>query len=119
MSGAEPSRYGRTPEGFSPLPSYAATARPPVGYPGPPPAPDPSAALRTNTMAILALVFAFVFAPLAIVFGVVGRRQIDRTGEQGRGLATAGLVLGLVFTALSVLYVVLVVAVLTSMPALR
>lgn len=61
---------------------------------------------RTNTMAILALVFAFVFSPLAIAFGVVARKQIARTGEGGSGLATAGLVLGIVFTVLSLLYVV-------------
>jgi hypothetical protein len=54
-------------------------------------------------LAILALVFAFVFAPLAIVFGHMGKKQIRQTGEQGDGLATAGLVLGYVFTAIAVL----------------
>jgi hypothetical protein len=44
-----------------------------------------------------------VFAPLGIVFGHVARRQISRSGEQGSGLATAGLILGYVFTALAVL----------------
>ena len=61
----------------------------------------------TNTMAILALVFAFVFAPLGIVFGVVAKRQIRERGEGGSGLATAGLVLGIVFTVLSVGFFVL------------
>jgi hypothetical protein len=56
----------------------------------------------TNTMAILSLVFAFVFAPLGIVFGHVARRQIRRTGEQGSGLATAGLWLGYIFTILAI-----------------
>ena len=55
------------------------------------------------------LVFAFVFAPLGIVFGIIGRRQIDRTGEGRRGLATAGLVVGIIFTAIAVLYIVLVI----------
>lgn len=68
----------------------------------------------TNTMAILALVFAFVFSPLGIVFGVVARKQIRRTGEGGAGLAKAGLVLGIVFTVLSVLYVVAVVMTVAS-----
>jgi hypothetical protein len=40
----------------------------------------------------------FVFGPLAtipaIVFGHVARHQIKRTGEQGDGLALAGLILG-------------------------
>lgn len=57
----------------------------------------------TNTMAILALVFAFLFAPLGIVFGVIARKQIRQTGEGGAGLAKAGLILGIIFTVLSVL----------------
>jgi len=68
----------------------------------------------TNVMAILALVFAFVFAPLGIVFGAVAKRQISRTGEQGAGLAKAGFWLGIVFTVLSVLWVVFVVVLAAS-----
>jgi hypothetical protein len=51
-------------------------------------------------MAILSLVFAFVFAPLGIVFGHIAKRQIQERNEDGGGLATAGLVLGYIFTAL-------------------
>jgi hypothetical protein len=53
-------------------------------------------------MAILSLVFAFVFAPLGIVFGHVAKRQIRRTGEGGSGLATAGLVLSYIFTIIAI-----------------
>lgn len=76
----------------------------PVGYPAgyPPPAP-------TNSLALVALVGAFVFAPLGIVFGHISLSQIKRTGEQGRGMAVAGLVIGYVITALSALLVVLLV----------
>ena len=52
----------------------------------------------TNTMAILALVFAFIFSPAAIVLGHVAKKQIRQTGEQGEGLATAGLWLGYIIT---------------------
>ncbi|GAA3929143.1 DUF4190 domain-containing protein [Actinoplanes auranticolor] len=62
----------------------------------------------TNVMAILALVFAFIFAPAAIVLGAVAKRQIRQTGEQGTGLATAGFWLGIVFTVLGVLWVAFV-----------
>jgi hypothetical protein len=60
----------------------------------------PAPARGTNTMAILAIVFAFVFSPLGIVFGIIGRKQTARTGEGGRGLATAGLVLSIVFVVI-------------------
>jgi hypothetical protein len=69
----------------------------------------------TNTMAILALVFAFIFAPVAIVLGALARKQIRRTGEQGMGLATAGMVCGIVFTALSVIWIIAVVTIFASM----
>lgn len=79
-----------------------------TGSPGQPPYPQAGYAPvpPTNTMAILALVFAFVFAPLGIVFGIIGRRQINRTGEGGRGLATAGLVIGIMSMAVVVLIIV-------------
>ena len=76
----------------------------PYGY-----APYPHLSRPTNTMAILALVFAFVFAPLGIVFGVMARNQIRQTGEGGDGLALSGLIVGAVFTALFVLYIVFIV----------
>ncbi len=72
----------------------------------------------TNTMAILALVFVFVFSPLAIVFGHIARKQISQTGEQGSGLATGGLIGGYILTGIQVLfcvgYLIFIVAVLNS-----
>ena len=50
-------------------------------------------------MAILAIIFAFVFSPLGIMFGLIGRSQIRQTGEQGDGLALAGIVIGFVSIA--------------------
>lgn len=84
---------GYAAQGYAPAQGSGA----PAGYA--PPGAGPS----LNTMAILALVFAFVIAPLGIVFGVIGRNQIRRTGEGGRGLATAGMVIGIVFTVLGVI----------------
>ncbi len=49
---------------------------------------------RTNVFAILALVFGILGGLLALVFGHIALSQIRRTGESGRGMAIAGLVLG-------------------------
>lgn len=68
-------------------------------------------------MAILSLVFAFVFAPLGIVFGHIAKRQIRRTGEQGSGLATAGLVLGYIFTIIMIVSWIVVAVVLANNPS--
>lgn len=45
-----------------------------------------------NTLAILSLVFAFVFAPAGAVLGHLALSRIARTGERGRPVALAGLV---------------------------
>jgi short subunit fatty acids transporter len=62
----------------------------------------PAPAEGTNTMAILSLVFAFLFWPLGIVFGYIAKRQIARTGQSGEGLATAGLVVSVLYLAFTV-----------------
>jgi short subunit fatty acids transporter len=65
---------------YAPYASYL-----PYGYP---------AARRTNALAIVALVISFFFWPVGLVCGHIARRQIARSGESGRGLATAALVIG-------------------------
>ena len=110
------------PYGAQPPPPYgeqASPAGPPVAGPQPTPIPPPVAdygqaypggyapqggyaqpyptyaqARGTNTMAILSLVLALVFAPAGVICGHIAKRQIAQTGEEGSGLATAGLVIG-------------------------
>jgi peptidyl-prolyl cis-trans isomerase B (cyclophilin B) len=100
-----PPPYG----GYSPPPHGEYPPLPPGGYPtehyrysAAYPQPKP-----TNALAIAALVCAFVFAPLGILFGHISLSQIKKTGEEGRGLAIAGLVISYVITALTVLVIVL------------
>ena len=69
---------------------------------------------KTNGLALASLACGlapFIFGPPvaipAIVLGHVARRQIKRTGEQGAGLALAGLILG---WATMILVIVLIVA---------
>ena len=64
--------------------------------------------LRTNVLAILALVFSVFGSILGLIFGHVALHQIKRSGEHGRGLAIAGLVfsyVGVWFTLLLGLWV--------------
>ncbi|MFI7522520.1 DUF4190 domain-containing protein [Micromonospora globbae] len=71
----------------------------PYGQYGPP----PTGPVRTNVLAILSLIFAFVFAPAGIVLGHLAKRQLRTSGEEGDQLATWGLILSYVFTALGLL----------------
>ena len=56
-----------------------------------------------------ALSAAFTIPPLAVVAGHVALSQIKKTGDQGRGLAIAGLVIGYVFMAFIVVMTILVI----------
>ncbi|OBF82033.1 hypothetical protein A5791_04615, partial [Mycobacterium sp. 852002-51163_SCH5372311] len=68
-------------------------------------------ARSTNTMAIVALVTSLIIAPLGIIFGHISLSQIKRSGEDGRGLAIAGTVIGYVGTLFAVLSIVFVAVV--------
>ena len=92
------------PPDYPPTPPYGGP--PPYGSPyGPGPYPYPPPA-RTNGMAVASLICAFIFAPLGIVFGHISLSQIKRTGEDGRGLAVAGLVISYLVTALTIVALV-------------
>jgi hypothetical protein len=86
-------QYGQQPYG---QPAYGQHP----GYP-------PAYGRPTSTLAILALVLAFVFAPAGLILGIVARKQIRRTGEQGDGLALAGIIVGGIFTAIFVVLIVI------------
>lgn len=88
------------------VPPYQDPYRSP-GYPYPPYPPYGAYPPPTNAMAVASLVCAFLFAPLAILFGHISLSQIKRSGEQGRGMAIAGLVIGYVVTIGAVLLLVL------------
>jgi hypothetical protein len=75
---------------------------PPPGQPGYPSPPPGGPGGTTNTMAIVALILAFVFAPVGAILGHVARKQIRERGEQGEGLAMAAIIIGWVFTGISV-----------------
>jgi ammonia channel protein AmtB len=54
------------------------------------------APLKTNVLAIVSLVAAFVIPVVAVVTGYIAQSQIRRTGEEGRGMARAGVIIGMV-----------------------
>jgi uncharacterized membrane protein len=80
------------------------------------PEPPPRTNLpHTNPLAVAALVcgigqfFTLGLGTIpAVILGHMSHRQIRRTGEQGRGMATAGLVLGWIGVALWVIFITIV-----------
>ncbi|MDR0593241.1 MAG: DUF4190 domain-containing protein [Bifidobacteriaceae bacterium] len=58
---------------------------------------------RTNPLAIFSLVTGIIGGSvLSIIFGHIARSQIRRTGDNGAGMALAGLILGYIWLALSI-----------------
>ena len=46
-----------------------------------------------NIFAILSIIFTFLFFPLGLIFGIIALVQIKKTGENGKGLAIASIVI--------------------------
>lgn len=94
------------PQGYAQQPSYPqGYGQPPAtaygdqyGYGGYPPVPS----RPNNTMAMVALisgicgltVVPFIGSIVAVITGMMAKKEIARTGEEGSGLATWGVVLG-------------------------
>lgn len=90
--------------------------------PVPVPVPTVTPVARTNGYAMASVAFGigqFVIGPLgtipAIVLGHMARNQIRRTGEQGAGLALAGLVLGWGAVVLGIIFMAVAVTVAARM----
>jgi Domain of unknown function (DUF4190) len=69
----------------------------------------------TNGMAIASLVLGLLWlggtgSLLAIIFGFIGRGQINRRGQDGRGMAVTGIVLGFIGLASTLIWVIVLVS---------
>jgi hypothetical protein len=103
--------YGPGPGGY-PEPAYGPGPGgypPPGGYPGPgyPPPQKPG----TNGFAIAALIFGIIGGVLlGFIFGFIALSQTKRTGQNGRGMAIAGIVLSAMWTIGIILAIILAAA---------
>lgn len=58
-----------------------------------------------NLLAVVGFIVAFVVPPGGIVCCTIARRQLRTSSAQGEGLALAGLIIGIVLTAVIALFV--------------
>ena len=68
-----------------------------------------SQAPRTNTLAIIGFIFSFFIPIVGLICSILGRKNAAECGGNGHGLATAGLVISILWIALG-LFVVIVVS---------
>lgn len=77
--------------------SFSTPANPPKNGTG-------VAALVLGILGILPLIFPIIMSVLAIIFGAVGRSKVTRGEATNKGVATAGLILGIIGTTLNFLF---------------
>ncbi len=104
--------YGAYPGGYPPPPPPPEYG---VPYPGGygPAGPLPAAPNATNSLAVFSLVASVigllcgVGSIVGIVLGVIALNQVKRTGQQGYGLAVAGIAVGAASLVLSLVWMAL------------
>ena len=89
------------PPGYPPPPPGGYGYPPQYGYPQPSPG--------TNAFAVASLVCSlfgwvclFIGAIIGVIFGFVALSQIKRTGQRGRGMAIAGIVIGAILLVVGI-----------------
>ena len=101
---APPTPYGPAPYG---APAYGPPPNAPYGY-------SPYApAQRTNGFAVASMVLGILWiywigSILAIIFGFIAMSQIKERNQAGKGMATAGLILGFIGIGTLVLVILIV-----------
>lgn len=55
---------------------------------------------KTNGMAIAGFVCSFFFALLGLIFSIIGMKQCKERGDNGYGLAKAGMIISIVWMAI-------------------
>lgn len=81
------------------------------------PAPAPLMPPVHDGLAIASLICAFFIPPLGIVFGHMSHHVAKQAHRARSGIATAGLVLGYLFTAIGIIVVIVVGAAASSTPS--
>ena len=111
----QPPAPGPAPDYGQPAPAYG---QPAPAYGQPAPGYGQPAGPKTNTLAIISLVASI--AGIVILWGIgsiagvicghISLSQIKKTGEQGRGMAVAGLIVGYIGIALAIIGTIIAIA---------
>lgn len=70
---------------------------------------------KKNDFAILGLVFSILFGLPGLIFSIIGLNQIKKTGQEGKGMCIAGIIISSIRMILAaILCVILVIAVIAE-----
>lgn len=65
---------------------------------------------KTNVLAIVGVIFAFLMPVVGLICSIIGKNKVEECGGNGKGLATAGIVISVIAIVLLVLAVVFLLA---------
>ncbi len=65
---------------------------------------------KYNVLSIVGFVLSFFIAIAGLICSIIARKQIRESGEQGMGLATAGMIISIVSMVLSFLGIVIYIS---------
>lgn len=64
---------------------------------------------KTNGMAIASLILSIIgISIVGVILGIVALNQIKKTGEEGRGLALAGIIVGAIGFVLTFIWIAVI-----------
>ena len=70
---------------------------------------------KKNDFAILGLVFSILFGLPGLIFSIIGLNQIKKTGQEGKGMCIAGIIISAIRMLLvGILLVILMIAVIAD-----
>ncbi|MUL66098.1 hypothetical protein BOO86_16605 [Mycobacterium sp. CBMA 234] len=90
--------YPPAPQGYPGMPPAMPVMPMPIGYP--PARGTNGLAIASLVCSLLGLVTCAATSILGVIFGHIANSQIKRTGEEGQGMAIAGLIVGYIGVAL-------------------
>lgn len=107
---APPPGYGQVPPAPPPGTYGQAPPAPAYGYTPPPQQGTNGLAIASIVCSVAGLVTCGLTAVVGMILGFVARGQIKRSGQEGRGLALAGIWVGAAVTAIAVVATAVIVA---------
>jgi hypothetical protein len=103
-------QYGQPPGGYPQAGQYPPPGMyPQYGYPAYPSSGTNGLAIASLVLGIAQIFLWFVAGIPAIILGAVALRQVRLSGQSGRGMAIAGIILGSIGIVLSILLIILII----------
>ncbi|MGW5159554.1 DUF4190 domain-containing protein [Nonomuraea wenchangensis] len=98
--------YGQQQYAYGQMPPSGAYGYNPYGAPPPPPRPTNGMAVASLVLGIVGMISCGLTSIVGVILGHIALARIKRSGEEGQGMAVAGLVTSYVMVVINVLLLI-------------